>query len=84
VAGNLNYNDGPAAWTAWSAYLWADGDIPRSDGLIWCDGQSSAPCSGEIDFNTDGTHPNSVGVQKVVNLLMNFFTTSSYTPWFRP
>jgi hypothetical protein len=85
VAGDLSYTDGSAAWTAWSGYLWADGDNPRSDGLIWCGGQPSAPCNGEDDYQSDGTHPNTTfGVPKVVNLLMNFFTTSVYTSWFRP
>jgi hypothetical protein len=74
VAGDLNYSNGTAAWTAWGTYLWADGLIPRSDNLIWV----------QSDFGLDGTHPDSQGVTKVVNLLMNFYTTSPFTPWFRP
>jgi hypothetical protein len=83
TAGNLNYNDGMAPWIAWSAYIWANGDVPRSDGLIWCYGQSDAPCSGEVDFQDDGTHPNSEGQAKVASMLMNFFLNSPYTTgWF--
>jgi hypothetical protein len=74
IAGDMNYSNGTAAWTAWGTYLWADGLIPRSDNLIWV----------QSDFGLDGTHPDSQGVTKVVNLLMNFYTTSPYTPWFRP
>lgn len=62
-------------WLAWGGNLWADGIIPRSDGLTWI-------CP--TDFNSDGTHPsNPVGRQKVANLLFDFFTTdSTSTPWF--
>jgi uncharacterized protein YjdB len=75
VAGDMGYAPGgKAAWTAWGPYLWADGLNPRSDGLVW----------DPSDFQVDGTHPDDQGTQKVVNLLMPFFTTSSYTPWFRP
>lgn len=83
TAGDLNYNNATAPWIAWSAYIWANGPNPRSDGLAWCDGQTSAPCSGEVDFQTDGTHPNSTGQQKVSSMLINFFLNSPYTTsWF--
>lgn len=84
TAGDLNYQTGVAPWTAWGPYLWVNGDTPRSDGLIWCNGQTNSPCSGEVDFQADGIHPNTQGDGKVANLLMNFFLNSSYTPWFRP
>jgi hypothetical protein len=84
TAGDLNYNAGAAPWTAWGPYTWANGDTPRSDGLVWCNGQANSPCTGEVDFQPDGTHPNTQGDQKVANLLMNFFLNSPYTPWFRP
>ena len=74
IAGDMSYTSGTAAWTAWGAYLWADGTIARSDGLVWLSG----------DFQSDGTHPNAQGVTKVVNLLLDFYTASPYTPWFRP
>ena len=84
VAGDLNYNSVMAAWTAWGPYLWAYGTTPRSDQLIWCNGQSGSPCNLEDDFQSDGTHPSpDVGVPKVVKLMMTFFSTSPYTPgWF--
>jgi hypothetical protein len=74
VAGDMSYTNGTAAWTAWGTYLWADGAIARSDGTTWL----------SSDFQSDGTHPNATGTTKVVNLLMGFYTTSDYTPWFRP
>jgi len=84
AAGDLSYTTGAGAWTAWGPYLWADGTNPRSDGLIWCNGQSGSPCNGEVDFQSDGIHPSTdSGVPKVENLLMKFFSTSPYTPvWF--
>jgi hypothetical protein len=75
IAGDLDFNvlDG-APWLAWGPYLWADGLIPRSDGLIW-------QCA---DFQADGTHPSMSGEQKVANLLMDFMLNSPFaTPWFR-
>jgi uncharacterized protein YjdB len=84
TAGDLNYQTSVAPWTAWGPYTWANADTPRSDGLFWCNGQANSPCNGEVDFQPDGTHPNTQGDQKVANLLMNFFLNSSYTPWFRP
>lgn len=73
TAGDLNYN-GAAPWLAWSAYLWADGLNPRSDGLTW-------------DVNDvrsdDRTHPSTSGQQKVGTLLLQFFKTSPHTQcWF--
>lgn len=81
VAGDVGYDVAP--WTAWGPYLWADGPIPRSDGLVWCNGQESSPCDGEIDFDSDGVHPDTLGQDKVSNMLMNFFSTSQFTKsWF--
>ena len=68
---------GPGAnspWLAWAAYTWADGLIPRSDGLIWV-------CPD--DFRPDGTHPSVQGAQKVAGMLLDFFTSHPTTvPWF--
>jgi hypothetical protein len=63
-----------APWLGWGAYLWADGLVPRSDGLIWeCD-----------DFvPNDRTHPSTTGRLKVANMLLNFFKTDTTTKgWF--
>ncbi len=75
-AGDLNYLTGAAPWVSWGPYLWADGLNPRSDGLIW----------ESDDFKTaqnDGVRLTAIGVQKVGNMLLNFFLGSTYTPWFK-
>lgn len=75
---SLNYNPalGPvmAPWMSWADYDWANGLIPRSDGLVWT-------CQ---DIQSDGTHPsNPAGREKDTNLLLNFFKTDdTTTPWF--
>ncbi len=73
IAGDLDYKKGVAPWIAWGPYLWADGDVPRSDGLTW----------KATEFQQDGTHPNKDGVNKIAHMLMDFFTSSPYTGWFR-
>ncbi len=63
-----------APWLSWGAYLWADGLVPRSDGLTWiCD-----------DFVTsDRTHPSTSGRLKVGQMLLNFFKSDTTTKgWF--
>lgn len=71
-AGDLNYNT-VAPWIAWGPYLWTDGIIPRSDGLIW----------ERKDVHGDLIHPSYYGRQKVADMLMNFLSTSPYTRcWF--
>ncbi len=72
-AGDLNY-DSAAPWLAWGPDLWANGPVPRRDGLTW---QRS-------DFKSDGTHPSvESGVAKVGGLLLDFFSTSPNTRcWF--
>lgn len=58
---------------AWGPYLWADGLVPRGDGLIW-----------ELaDFEADGTHPAPSGEQKVADMLSVFFENHpSAGPWW--
>jgi hypothetical protein len=47
--------------------MWADGIVPRSDGLVWL-------CS---DFQPDGTHPSNQGTAKNAVYLMDFVHTDS-------
>lgn len=76
---NLNWNlaAGPvvAPWISWGAYTWADGVVPRSDGLTWL-------CS-DVFGSPDFTHPTFDGVEKVARQLLSFFKTDpTTTPWF--
>jgi hypothetical protein len=60
-------------WIAWGPYTWADGLVPRSDGLVWA-------CA---DFQSDGTHPSSSGALKVANRLLEFLKTDATAKsWF--
>jgi len=65
---DLQYSDAnglaKAPLLLWGPYFWADGTVPRkSDGLIW----------ERADLGGDGTHPSDRGLQKVANMLLNFF-----------
>jgi len=51
-----------APWCAWGTYNWANGLVPRSDGLVWA-------CA---DFVSDGTHPAPSGRTKVAQALLDF------------
>jgi hypothetical protein len=73
---NLNFNPllGPvlAPWMSWGSYDWGNGLLARSDGLVWA-------CAEYLD----GIHPNSLGREKVSNLMLAFFKTDDTTrPWF--
>lgn len=46
---------GTLPWIAFGPYLWADGVVPRSDGLTWI-------CPN--DYQTDLTHPSDLGTLK--------------------
>lgn len=73
---NLIYtgNNPKSPWLSWGPYPWADGLVPRSDGLIWV-------CPG--DYQPDGVHPSVQGRRKVANMLFQFFTTDQTTvSWF--
>jgi hypothetical protein len=72
-AGDLAYGSTP--WLAWGPYLWADGEKPRSDGLVW----------HRDELEADGTHPSRKGQEKVGQMLLDFFRNSPFTRcWFVP
>ena len=69
--GEVDYVNAPVI--VWGPYLWADDNIPRSDGLIW-------KCE---DFEDDGGHPGPGAEAKVAQMLLNFFKTSPMAAsWF--
>ena len=72
---NFDSSLGPvlSSWVTWGPYLWADGIVPRSDGLTWL-------CS---DYISDGTHPNVVGSLKVANRILAMCDTDPTTAWYR-
>ncbi len=67
-APDLSVADGKAPWLAWGPDLWADGKMPRMDGLAWTCGDLQA---------SDGTHPSSAGAAKVASMLLDFFHSDS-------
>ena len=63
-----------APWLSWGPYLWADGLVPRSDGLVW-------ECADLRE--DDGTHPSAAGMQKVADNLLEFFRSdTTAVEWF--
>lgn len=57
----------------WGPDLWANGDTPRKDGLVW-------PRS---DLGGDGTHPGDTGREKVAKMLLHFLQTDPTAKlWF--
>jgi hypothetical protein len=72
-AGTLNYSRKAAPVIVWGPYLWADGPVPRSDGLVWL----------RSEFEEDGVHPSQAGESKAAGLLIDFFKVSPYARcWF--
>ncbi|MBI5803695.1 SGNH/GDSL hydrolase family protein [Candidatus Pacearchaeota archaeon] len=62
----IKEKENSSVWIAWGPYIWADGETPRGDGLVYF-------CS---DFREDdGTHPSEAGQKKVARLLNEFFST---------
>jgi hypothetical protein len=71
--GNVNYETGKAPWLAWGPYFWADGTLPRSDGLTW----------QRDDFETDGERVSAKGADKAARLLFDFLMHEPTASWFR-
>jgi hypothetical protein len=71
--GDVNYERGSVPWLAWGPYLWADGTMPRSDGLTW----------QRDDFEADGEHVSAKGADKGARLLFDFLMHEPTASWFR-
>lgn len=73
---NLDKSKGDvrAPWLSWGAYLWTNGNQPRSDGVRF----------ESTDFtDNDGPHQSPSGQTNVGNQLLDFFKTDSTNkPWF--
>jgi hypothetical protein len=71
---DLDYEKGVAPWIAWGPYLWANGTMPRSDGLTW----------ERDDFNADGETLSDKGAQKGATMLLDFLLQEpTAANWFR-
>jgi hypothetical protein len=65
-----------APWASWGPYLWADGSMPRSDGLSWT-------CEDFQSGGQQGVHLAETGLIKVAGLLWEHFSTSATSAsWF--
>jgi hypothetical protein len=72
---NFDPQNGPVTvpYLSWGPYLWADGQNPREDSLVWL----------PEDLTFDCTHPTESGRQKVAGMLLDFFKTDTTTRiWF--
>ncbi len=73
IRGASDLNLSVAPWMSWGPYLWADGMVPRSDGLTYA-------CE---DLEADFVHPGAGAKQKVAAQLKAFFMTDpTATPWY--
>jgi hypothetical protein len=71
---DLDYEKGVAPWVAWGPYLWADGTMPRSDGLTW----------ERDDFDAGGASLSDKGARKGATLLLDFLLQEpTAATWFR-
>jgi len=69
-------NNAKAPWLSWGIYMWSDGSTPQSS-------DTSVYFVCPTDYQNDGTHPSTIGAQKVGAHLLKFFSTdSTCTPWF--
>jgi hypothetical protein len=73
IADQINIGGQGWPWLSWGPYLWANGEVERSDHLKWHCNYVTADC----------VHPVVDGVTKVVDQLLAFFKTDPVaTPWF--
>jgi hypothetical protein len=71
--GTLDYTKKLSAPILWGPYMWANGLVPRSDGLVW----------NRTDFDESGVNPSQAGEGKIAGILIDFFKTSPYARcWF--
>jgi hypothetical protein len=71
--GSLEYTKKVTVPILWGAYTWANGSVPRSDGVSWT----------RADFANDGIHLSQAGESKIAGMLIDFFKTSPNTRcWF--
>ena len=71
---DVDYEKGVAPWVAWGPYLWANGTMPRSDGLTW----------ERDDFVSDGASLSEKGAHKGATMLFDFLLQEpTATTWYR-
>ena len=71
---DVNYETGVAPWVAWGPYFWANGTMPRSDGLTW----------ERDDFGDDGAALSAKGANKGASMLLEFLLHEpTAESWFR-
>ena len=71
---DVDYEKGVAPWVAWGPYLWANGTMPRSDGLTW----------ERDDFTSDGASLSEKGARKGATMLFDFLLQEpTAATWFR-
>jgi hypothetical protein len=71
---DVDYEKGVAPWVAWGPYFWANGTMPRSDGLTW----------ERDDFAADGETLSEKGARKSATMLLDFLLQEpTAVNWFR-
>jgi hypothetical protein len=71
---DVDYEKGVVPWVAWGPYLWANGTMPRSDGLTW----------ERDDFESDGASLSEKGARKGATMLFDFLLHEpTAATWFR-
>jgi hypothetical protein len=71
---DVNYEKGSVPWVAWGPYFWANGTMPRADGVTW----------ERDDFGDDGATLSEKGAQKAAMMLFEFMIQEpTAAHWFR-